>query len=167
MPGCLGQPGSSAIHLISMVLCNRILTRRCASQHGPYFCDESNPGWTLWPGRRFSSWTWSPGSSAGWRKRRSRLLGVLASSLLSSSPLSIVAEHKFLAQPIDWEWLRASFRKDKNRFVMSIPDKNWQPPFVSLETTMGEVVVELYWHHAPITCRWLKSSLEIWCLTMT
>ena len=23
---------------------------------------------------------------------------------------------------------------------------------------MGEVVVELYWHHAPITCRWSKSS---------
>jgi len=36
---------------------------------------------------------------------------------------------------------------------MSIPDKNWQPPFVSLDTTMGEVVVELYWQHAPITCR--------------
>ena len=39
------------------------------------------------------------------------------------------------------------------RLNMSIPDKNWQPPFVSLDTTMGEVVVELYWQHAPITCR--------------
>ena len=47
---------------------------------------------------------------------------------------------------------------------MSIPDKNWQPPFVSLDTTMGEVVVELYWQHAPITCRldncsWLSSPI--------
>merc|ERR1712013_660418 len=31
--------------------------------------------------------------------------------------------------------------------------KSWQPPFVVLETTMGELVVELYWKHAPMTCR--------------
>ena len=36
---------------------------------------------------------------------------------------------------------------------MAIPDKSWQPPFVSLETSMGEVVIELYWNHAPMTCR--------------
>jgi len=36
---------------------------------------------------------------------------------------------------------------------MSIPDKSWQPPFVSIETTMGEFQVELYWKHAPMTCR--------------
>jgi len=36
---------------------------------------------------------------------------------------------------------------------MSIPDKNWQPPCVVFETTMGELVVELYWKHAPMTCR--------------
>jgi len=36
---------------------------------------------------------------------------------------------------------------------MAIPDKNWQPPFVVLETSMGEIVVELYWKHAPMTCR--------------
>ena len=36
---------------------------------------------------------------------------------------------------------------------MSIPDKNWQPPTVSLDTSMGEIVVELYWKHAPVTCR--------------
>ena len=36
---------------------------------------------------------------------------------------------------------------------MSIPDKNWQPPTVSLDTSMGEIVVELYWKHAPLTCR--------------
>ena len=35
---------------------------------------------------------------------------------------------------------------------MSIPDNNWQPPTVSLETSMGEVVVELYWKQAPLTC---------------
>ena len=36
---------------------------------------------------------------------------------------------------------------------MSIPDKGWQPPTVSVETTMGEVTIELYWKHAPATCR--------------
>jgi len=36
---------------------------------------------------------------------------------------------------------------------MSIPDKNWQPPTVTLETSMGEVVVELYWKQAPLSCR--------------
>lgn len=34
-----------------------------------------------------------------------------------------------------------------------IPDKLWQPPHVVLETTMGETVIELYWKHAPMTCR--------------
>ena len=38
-------------------------------------------------------------------------------------------------------------------YRMAIPDKNWQPPFVSLETSMGEIVIELYWNHAPMTCR--------------
>ncbi|PVD24821.1 hypothetical protein C0Q70_15307 [Pomacea canaliculata] len=28
-----------------------------------------------------------------------------------------------------------------------------QPPNITLETTMGSVVVELYWKHAPNTCR--------------
>jgi len=36
---------------------------------------------------------------------------------------------------------------------MSIPDKSWQPPTVTLDTSMGELVVELYWKHAPKTCR--------------
>ena len=36
---------------------------------------------------------------------------------------------------------------------MAIPDKSWQPPYVSLETSMGEIVIELYWSHAPMTCR--------------
>ncbi|XP_055332925.1 peptidyl-prolyl cis-trans isomerase-like 1 [Paramacrobiotus metropolitanus] len=27
-----------------------------------------------------------------------------------------------------------------------------QPPFVVLDTSMGKVAVELYWHHAPKTC---------------
>ncbi|KAK9501706.1 hypothetical protein O3M35_012382 [Rhynocoris fuscipes] len=34
-----------------------------------------------------------------------------------------------------------------------IPDKLWQPKYAVLETTMGEVVLELYWKHAPTTCR--------------
>ncbi|XP_020706370.1 peptidyl-prolyl cis-trans isomerase-like 1 [Athalia rosae] len=37
--------------------------------------------------------------------------------------------------------------------ISGIPDKHWQPPFVALETTMGEILIELYWKHAPITCR--------------
>lgn len=36
---------------------------------------------------------------------------------------------------------------------MSIPDKGWQPPVVSVDTSLGEVEVELYWRHAPATCR--------------
>ncbi|XP_055383729.1 peptidyl-prolyl cis-trans isomerase-like 1 [Condylostylus longicornis] len=34
-----------------------------------------------------------------------------------------------------------------------IPDKAWQPHFVSFETSMGEITFELYWKHAPNTCR--------------
>ncbi|EGI61931.1 PREDICTED: peptidyl-prolyl cis-trans isomerase-like 1 [Acromyrmex echinatior] len=37
--------------------------------------------------------------------------------------------------------------------ISGVPDKHWQPPFVVFETTMGEVTFELYWKHAPITCR--------------
>jgi len=35
----------------------------------------------------------------------------------------------------------------------NIPKKSWQPPFVSIDTSMGSVVIELYWKHAPNTCR--------------
>ncbi|KAL4226678.1 Peptidyl-prolyl cis-trans isomerase-like 1 [Mactra antiquata] len=34
-----------------------------------------------------------------------------------------------------------------------IPPKTWQPANVTIETTMGSIVVELYWKHAPNTCR--------------
>ncbi|KAK6176699.1 peptidyl-prolyl cis-trans isomerase-like 1 [Patella vulgata] len=34
-----------------------------------------------------------------------------------------------------------------------IPSKSWQPDQVTIETTMGKMVVELYWKHAPNTCR--------------
>nr|CAH0101271.1 unnamed protein product [Daphnia galeata] len=37
--------------------------------------------------------------------------------------------------------------------MASIPDASWQPPFAVLQTTMGEIVIELYWNHAPNTCR--------------
>ncbi|XP_062922534.1 peptidyl-prolyl cis-trans isomerase-like 1 [Mobula hypostoma] len=30
---------------------------------------------------------------------------------------------------------------------------SWQPPNVTLETTMGNISLELYWKHAPKTCR--------------
>ncbi|XP_070508771.1 uncharacterized protein Cypl [Chironomus tepperi] len=34
-----------------------------------------------------------------------------------------------------------------------IPDKMWQPPLVTFDTTLGEFSIELYWKHAPNTCR--------------
>ncbi|XP_061187503.1 peptidyl-prolyl cis-trans isomerase-like 1 [Saccostrea echinata] len=34
-----------------------------------------------------------------------------------------------------------------------IPPKTWQPENVTIETTMGQIVLELYWKHAPNTCR--------------
>ncbi|KAH3782228.1 peptidyl-prolyl cis-trans isomerase-like 1 [Dreissena polymorpha] len=34
-----------------------------------------------------------------------------------------------------------------------IPPKTWQPANVTLETTMGTIVIELYWKHAPNTCK--------------
>jgi len=37
--------------------------------------------------------------------------------------------------------------------MTSIPDASWQPPVAVLQTTMGEIVIELYWKHAPNTCR--------------
>ncbi|XP_077496246.1 peptidyl-prolyl cis-trans isomerase-like 1 Cypl [Amblyomma americanum] len=37
--------------------------------------------------------------------------------------------------------------------MAGIPDKSWQPPYVTLETTMGDITLELYWKHAPNTCR--------------
>jgi len=37
--------------------------------------------------------------------------------------------------------------------MSGVPNSAWRPPYVVLETTMGEIVVELYWKHAPNTCR--------------
>lgn len=37
--------------------------------------------------------------------------------------------------------------------MASIPEESWQPPHVVLETSMGDIVIELYWKHAPKTCR--------------
>ncbi|CAH2034982.1 unnamed protein product, partial [Iphiclides podalirius] len=34
-----------------------------------------------------------------------------------------------------------------------IPDKSWQPPVAVLETSMGTMIIEMYWKHSPITCR--------------
>ncbi|KAL5015538.1 hypothetical protein ScPMuIL_009808 [Solemya velum] len=34
-----------------------------------------------------------------------------------------------------------------------IPPKSWQPSNITIETTMGTLIVELYWKHAPNTCR--------------
>ncbi|KAL7891459.1 hypothetical protein AOLI_G00009350 [Acnodon oligacanthus] len=37
--------------------------------------------------------------------------------------------------------------------MSGIPPDSWQPATVSLETTMGTIVLELYWKHAPKTCK--------------
>ncbi|XP_033746485.1 peptidyl-prolyl cis-trans isomerase-like 1 isoform X1 [Pecten maximus] len=34
-----------------------------------------------------------------------------------------------------------------------IPNKSWQPSNITLETSMGTIILELYWKHAPNTCR--------------
>ncbi|VDN59327.1 unnamed protein product [Dracunculus medinensis] len=34
-----------------------------------------------------------------------------------------------------------------------MPTVSNQPPFVALETSMGNIIIELYWKHAPKTCR--------------
>ncbi|XP_054153988.1 peptidyl-prolyl cis-trans isomerase-like 1 [Oppia nitens] len=36
---------------------------------------------------------------------------------------------------------------------MSIPDDSWRPKSAILETSMGEVVIELYWSESPKTCK--------------
>ncbi|XP_066559133.1 peptidyl-prolyl cis-trans isomerase-like 1 isoform X2 [Amia ocellicauda] len=37
--------------------------------------------------------------------------------------------------------------------MAGIPPDSWQPATVSLDTTMGTIVLELYWKHAPKTCK--------------
>ncbi|KAL8168507.1 UNVERIFIED_CONTAM: Peptidyl-prolyl cis-trans isomerase-like 1, partial [Gekko kuhli] len=37
--------------------------------------------------------------------------------------------------------------------MAAVPPDTWQPPTVSMETTMGIIVMELYWKHAPKTCK--------------
>ncbi|KAF4800054.1 Peptidyl-prolyl cis-trans isomerase-like 1 [Turdus rufiventris] len=37
--------------------------------------------------------------------------------------------------------------------MAAVPPDSWQPPTVSMETTMGPLVLELYWQHAPRTCK--------------
>ncbi|ODM91103.1 Peptidyl-prolyl cis-trans isomerase-like 1 [Orchesella cincta] len=36
---------------------------------------------------------------------------------------------------------------------MSATDPDWRPPLVQFHTTMGDITIELYWDHAPKTCR--------------
>ncbi|XP_065178416.1 peptidyl-prolyl cis-trans isomerase-like 1 [Sycon ciliatum] len=36
---------------------------------------------------------------------------------------------------------------------MSIPSASWKPASVVLETNLGNITIELYWDHAPVTCR--------------
>lgn len=36
---------------------------------------------------------------------------------------------------------------------MAIVDTTWQSPFVKLETSFGDILIELYWRHAPKACR--------------
>ncbi|NP_001180331.1 peptidylprolyl isomerase like 1 L homeolog [Xenopus laevis] len=37
--------------------------------------------------------------------------------------------------------------------MSGIPHDTWQPPHVLVETSMGTITVELYWLHAPVTCK--------------
>ncbi|XP_077132615.1 peptidyl-prolyl cis-trans isomerase-like 1 [Ranitomeya variabilis] len=37
--------------------------------------------------------------------------------------------------------------------MAGIPPDNWRPATVSLDSSMGTITVELYWEHAPRTCR--------------
>jgi len=37
--------------------------------------------------------------------------------------------------------------------MASVPGESWQPESVTFETSMGNFDVELYWKHAPKTCR--------------
>ncbi|XP_063794752.1 peptidyl-prolyl cis-trans isomerase-like 1 [Pseudophryne corroboree] len=37
--------------------------------------------------------------------------------------------------------------------MAGIPPESWRPPHVCLETGLGSITVELYWDHAPQTCR--------------
>ncbi|KAH0618748.1 hypothetical protein JD844_018200 [Phrynosoma platyrhinos] len=37
--------------------------------------------------------------------------------------------------------------------MAAVPPDTWQPPTVTMETTMGVIVMELYWKHAPKTCK--------------
>ncbi|CAL8335505.1 unnamed protein product [Merluccius merluccius] len=37
--------------------------------------------------------------------------------------------------------------------MSGVPPDTWRPLTVALETTMGAIVLELYWKHAPQTCK--------------
>ncbi|KAG7277840.1 hypothetical protein CRUP_006740 [Coryphaenoides rupestris] len=37
--------------------------------------------------------------------------------------------------------------------MSGVPPDTWRPPTVAFETTMGTLVLELYWKHAPKTCK--------------
>lgn len=34
-----------------------------------------------------------------------------------------------------------------------LPPKTWQPPTIHIGTNCGDIEIELYWNHAPATCR--------------
>nr|VZI24149.1 unnamed protein product [Spirometra erinaceieuropaei] len=50
---------------------------------------------------------------------------------------------------IDLNFIR-SLRRQRLLFVMSNSDR---PPYITLETSQGDIVIELYWNHAPQTCK--------------
>ncbi|XP_005988506.1 peptidyl-prolyl cis-trans isomerase-like 1 [Latimeria chalumnae] len=37
--------------------------------------------------------------------------------------------------------------------MSGVPPDSWQPSTVTLRTSMGDIVLELYWKHAPKTCK--------------
>ncbi|XP_065067712.1 uncharacterized protein LOC135693227 [Rhopilema esculentum] len=36
---------------------------------------------------------------------------------------------------------------------MTMPAENWRPRHVNMQTSMGDIQLELYWNHTPRTCR--------------
>merc|ERR1712178_299814 len=46
-----------------------------------------------------------------------------------------------------------TYRKYFINMAHGLPPKIWQPPECHLETNCGKIEIELYWNHAPQSCR--------------
>jgi len=70
--------------------------------------------------------------------------------LLRHSSFFAAAAFLFISGTLILFYLHANHKASK---MPPGKPETWQPPYVKLETTMGDIVVELYWKHAPMTCR--------------